>query len=420
MKNKISDSVRIFTGISAAFLSVLFGICALTAYLTPSQIILNEQKNEFLGNNFPISLKFDKNTQTYPAFGDEQDIPQNNTTAEIMLFDSVPVKQVNVNVTQRKNVILGGTPFGIRIYTDGLVVSGTSPVKTADGNKYPPNDAGIKSGDIIISVNGKKINTNEELVSIVEKSNGHSIDITARNNGNEYFTKITPAFDSSLKKYRIGLMVRDSCAGIGTMTFIDPENGTFAGLGHGICDTKSGCLMPLQSGDIVDAEINSITKSVCGNPGALTGFFVDTSSKGIINSNSQSGIYGSMSEYDSNAQTIPVLFKQEIERGPAKILTTINGHTPKYYDITIEDISYNNMNMSKNMTIRITDPELIEKTGGIVQGMSGSPIIQHGQLAGAVTHVFVNDPTGGYGVFAENMIYFSSKSNNKTSLPNAG
>ena len=420
MKKKISDFLKILTGISTAFLFVLLGICTLTAYLTPSQISLNEQNSKFLKNNFPISLKFSESSETYPAFGDSQDISQNSTTAEIMLFNSVPIKQVNINVTERKKVILCGTPFGIRIYTDGLVVSGTSPVKTDEGNKYPSNDAGIKSGDIIISVNGKKIGTNEELASVVEKSCGKPIDIAAQSNGNEYFTKITPVLDSSVKKYRIGLMVRDSCAGIGTMTFIDPENGTFAGLGHGICDNKSGCLMPLRSGDIVDAGIDSVTKSICGNPGSLTGFFSDTSSKGTITSNNQSGIYGSINEFDRNADTVPVLFKQEIKRGPAKLLTTINGHTPKYYDIIIEDISYNNMNMSKNMTIRITDPELVEKTGGIVQGMSGSPIIQDNRLAGAVTHVFVNDPTGGYGIFAENMIYFGSMCDNVSSMQKAG
>lgn len=420
MKSKISSSVKAFAKIIAVFLSILFVICILTAYITPSQIILNEQKNGFLKGNFPVSLKFSQNTDTYPAFGDDQNIKQNYSTAEIMLFNAVPVKQVNINISERKNVILGGTPFGIRIYTDGLVVSGISAVKTQDGSKYPANDAGIKSGDIIISVNGKKISTNEELLSAVEKSGGKPIDISALNNGNEYLTKIIPVFDSSLKKYRTGLMVRDSCAGIGTLTFIDPENSTFAGLGHGICDTQSGSLMPLQSGDIVDAEINSVTKSICGNPGALTGFFSDNASKGTIISNDQTGIYGNINKYDKNAPAVPVLFKQEIERGPAKILTTINGHTPEYYDIMIEDISYNNMNISKNMTIRITDSKLVEKTGGIVQGMSGSPIIQNGKLAGAVTHVFVNDPTGGYGIFAENMAYFSSDDHNKTSLPNAG
>ena len=202
-------------------------------------------------------------------------------------------------------------------------------------------------------------------------------------------------------------MVRDSCAGIGTMTFIDAENGTFAGLGHGICDTVSGSLMPLEKGDIVNAEITSVTKSICGNPGALVGTFSDTSPKGTISANSELGIYGTLYNHDFSQNTVPVAFKQEVQRGKAQILTTVDDQPPKFYDISIEDISYNN-NSPKNMIIKITDKNLLAKTGGIVQGMSGSPIIQNNMLVGAVTHVFVNDTTEGYAVFAENMIDFNN------------
>ena len=398
MNKKIYLFIRTFTAVTAFFTGLLLILCALTAYFTPSKLSVTKQGNEF---SFPLSVKYD-NTAIYAAFDSSQNT-SDRSNAKIMLFDSIPVKDLNVNVTQRKNVILGGTPFGIRIYTDGLVVSGTSSV----GNKNPSHEAGIQNGDIILSVNGQKTDTNEQLLSAVEKSRGNPLEVKATHDGKEYFTKITPVFDESLKKYRIGLMVRDSCAGIGTMTFIDAENGTFAGLGHGICDASSGSLMPLEKGDIVNAEITSVTKSICGNPGALTGIFSDTSPKGTISANSRLGIYGTLYHPDFSQNTVPVAFKQEVQRGYAQILTTVDSSSPKFYDISIEDISYNN-HSPKNMIIKITDKNLLEKTGGIVQGMSGSPIIQNGMLAGAVTHVFVNDTTEGYAVFAENMIDFNS------------
>ena len=399
MNKKIYLFIRTFTAMLAISASVVLLLCALTAYFTPSRLSVTKQGNEF---SFPLSVRYDRDTAIYAAF-DSTGNAREKSNAKIMLFDSVPVKDVNVNVTERKNVILGGMPFGIRIYTDGLVVSGTSNV----GNKNPSSDAGISAGDIILSVNGENLDTNEQLLNAVEKSKGDPLAVKAVHDGKEYFAEITPVFDESVKKYRIGLMVRDSCAGIGTMTFIDPENNSFAGLGHGICDTASGSLMPLERGDIVNAEITSVSKSICGNPGALTGTFSDTSPTGTITANSELGIYGTLCINDFPKNTIPVAFKQEVKRGNAQILTTVDNEPPKFYDISIEDISYNN-NSPKNMIIRITDKNLLKKTGGIVQGMSGSPIIQNNMLVGAVTHVFVNDTTQGYGVFAENMIDFNS------------
>lgn len=408
MKNKIDSFIRAFTALCAITSGFLLILCIIAAYLTPSHLTVNVQDNKLISGNFPLSLRYDKKDTVYAALDSSEENNSNTTQAEIMLFGAVPVKDVTVNVTERKNVILGGTPFGIRLYTDGLIVSGTSYIKTAQGNQSPADKAGIQCGDILLSVDGQKPSTNEELLAAVEKSNGKSLQIQALHKNTEYTTEITPVYDNSKGKYRIGLMVRDSCAGIGTMTFIDPENGSFAGLGHGICDSHSGSLMPLQSGDIVTAEITSLTKSVCGTPGALSGYFSDSSSIGTISANSEQGIYGTLSQFDKTAPTIPIAFKQEVQRGNAQIITTIDETGPQYYDIIIEDISYNNINSSKNMTIRITDKKLLEKTGGIVQGMSGSPIVQNGRLVGAVTHVFVNDPSGGFAVFSENMIFANS------------
>ena len=378
------------------------GIGSAAAYLTPDELSVSPD-SEISFCSFPISVKYD----TADAASDIS--AENTASARIMLFGSVPVKEVNVNFTQRKNVTLGGEPFGIRLYTDGLVVAQTSDVPTAGGNKNPAADAGICSGDVITSVEGKKLETNEQLMDIVETSGGNPISITGCRDGKSYTTKITPVRDVQLKSYRIGLWVRDSCAGIGTVTFTDKETGTFAGLGHGISDSESGSIMPLAEGDIVFANIASVEKSTGGYPGSLSGFFTDNRAIGKISANAECGIFGKL---NGNAfcqgEDIPVAFRQEVVRGKAQVCTTISGNTPEYYDIEIEDISYNNVNITKNMVIKITDTELLKKTGGIVQGMSGSPIIQNGRLVGAVTHVFINDPSHGYAIFAENMTDFNN------------
>ena len=220
--------------------------------------------------------------------------------------------------------------------------------------------------------------------------------------GKSFNTSITPVKDSSQGTYRLGIWVRDSCAGIGTITFIDPMTKCFAGLGHGIYDGESGSLMPLADGDIVPADIISVDKGAGGRPGSLSGCFITGEPLGVLSANTECGLYGSYNKAASGEKT-EIAFRQEVMRGSAVILSTVEGSTPKAYDIEIENISYDTGSPSKNMVIRITDKELIKKTGGIVKGMSGSPILQNGRLVGAVTHVFIDDPTHGYGVFAENM-----------------
>lgn len=373
------------------------GIGGAAAYLTPDELSVSPD-SEISFCDFPLSVKYD----TADAASDISS--ERTSSAKIMLFGSVPVKDVNVNFTQRKTVTLGGEPFGIRLYTDGLVVSQTSDIPTDGGNKNPAAEAGICSGDIITTVEGKQLRTNEQLLDAVEASGGNPISITGCRNGKSYTTKITPVRDEQLKSYRIGLWVRDSCAGIGTITFTDKQTGTFAGLGHGISDSESGSIMPLAEGNIVFANISSVEKSIGGYPGSLFGYFSDSRSIGTVTANDECGIYGKLNgNAFCNGKDIPVAFRQEVVRGKAQICTTISGNTPKYYDVEIEDISYNNVNITKNMVIKITDEKLLSQTGGIVQGMSGSPIIQNGMLIGAVTHVFINDPTHGYAIFAENM-----------------
>ena len=201
--------------------------------------------------------------------------------------------------------------------------------------------------------------------------------------------------------------MRDSTAGIGTVTFYNPTNSAFAGLGHGICDIDTAEIMPLGSGDIVPVTISGVVKGEKGKAGELRGYFSSDVPVGSLEANVEAGVYGTLNSAPVNREALKVAMKQEVKTGPAKVLTTIDGGEPRYYDIQIESVNYKNHAMSKNLVICVTDPDLLAKTGGIVQGMSGSPIIQDGMLVGAVTHVFVNDPTKGYGIFAENMMSVS-------------
>ncbi len=405
VKRQMKKAIKYITALMTAVSVTVFSLCGVVSYLTPSEITVNPESGLKLNFNFPVSIRYDS-LETVQADAAEKN--KNISNAEIMLFDYIPVKDVNVSFSERKYIIPCGTPFGIKIYTDGLVVVKTSEVTTNGKTENPSKDAGIQCGDIITSVNGANLTNNEELLNCVENSNGKDINIEGVRNGEKYHTKITPVFDSNQNEYRIGLWVKDSCAGIGTLTFIDPLNNTFAGLGHGICDSESGQIMPLLNGEIVNANISSVRKSCCGSPGSLSGYFTQNQPIGNIVSNSEYGIYGDILSYNTESKSIPLAFRQEVTRGKAQILTTIDGESPKYYDIEIENINYNNNNSTKNMVIKVIDEELLEKTGGIVQGMSGSPIIQNNMFVGAVTHVFVNNPVYGYAIFAENMISFNN------------
>lgn len=381
-------------------LILILGVGSTAAVLTPSEISVSKDSSiRFC--RFPVSLSYDEAAVS----SDSQQHP--HTSGTLMLFGTVPVKQIDVRFTERRTVLLGGQPFGIRLYADGLVVSQTTEVPTASGNENPAVKAGLLCGDVITSVNGHSLRTNEELMQAVERSENKPLLIEYVRKGEKHTAEIVPVMDQQLKAWRIGLWVRDSCAGIGTVTFIDPDNHAFAGLGHGIADNESGTVIPLSEGDIVPAAITSVDKSTGGCPGSLCGYFSDFRAFGSILANEECGLFGKVNQ-PFGGKEISLAFRQEVVRGKAQICTTIHGSEPEYYDIEIEDISYNNVNITKNMVIRITDERLLSAAGGIVQGMSGSPVIQNGRLAGAVTHVFINDPSHGYAIFAENMMDFST------------
>lgn len=324
------------------------------------------------------------------------------TSATVSVF-GVDVKTVSLSVHDRLHVIPGGVPFGIKLSTNGVIVVGTSEVVTENGTFAPGTDGGIKIKDIITSVNGKAIYTNDEFIKQIEASGGKPISIEYTRNGQSFKTKITPVYEKTEGKYKAGLWVKDSTAGIGTLTYIDPQNNSFGGLGHGVCDTDTGLLMPLRKGSVCNVTLSGVTKGKSGAPGELRGYF-SGSDTGVLRENTVCGVFGSFTDCPiSKEQAMPIALKDEISTGKAQIMCTTGNNTRDIYDIEIVRI-IDRSSENKNFIIKVTDEKLIEETGGIVQGMSGSPIIQNGKLVGAVTHVLVNDPTKGYGIFIENML----------------
>ncbi len=309
----------------------------------------------------------------------------------------------SVSAQEETELVPGGMAFGVKFFTDGAIVLGTTGVETASGVLAPAKDAGLRAGDIITHAGGKKFESSTELNQIISGCGGKPISIGYIHEGEEKTVNITPARELKSGNYQIGIFVRDSTAGIGTITFINPETLDFGGLGHGIYDSETGILLPLGRGAVVDVDITKVVKSEKNNPGQLQGLF-GSIIKGELYENCQQGVFGKLNSLpDLSSKAIPVGKRADLKEGKATILTTLSGSDIQEYDIEIEEI-FEKSGTTKNFLIRVTDKELLKKTGGIVQGMSGSPIIQNGKLVGAVTHVIINDPIHGYGICIENML----------------
>lgn len=368
------------------FTAVIYGESTL-----PDEISYSDLSSDSLGAFFSAGKENIRTAST----------KEDSEKAKINALGIIPVKNVKVSSGKRRYVGIGGDVFGIKMYTDGIIVIGVDSVTTSNGNESPANECGIKSGDIIKYINGTKAESASEITGIIENSGGKELALTVERNGETIRLRLKPVLSSG-GKFKAGLWVRDSSAGIGTVTFYDDDRKFFGGLGHGVCDIDTGRIMPLLNGQAVRATVNGYYKSTPGNPGELCGIFSDIS-LGNLRANLESGIFGKL-EYASGARQIPVALESEVKEGAAQIVTSISSDGPEVYDIEITKVYPLSDRSVRNMIIRITDPELLEKTGGIVQGMSGSPIIQNSMLVGAVTHVFVNEPTQGYAIFASRML----------------
>lgn len=338
--------------------------------------------------------------------------PYRNYNSNLSLLGIIPIKSVNINKVKERYVALSGENFGIKIFTKGVMIVGMSDVDGKNGNINPAKKAGLKIGDIILKADNKKIGSNEELSYLINSSEDKQLNFTVKRDDSIINIKFSPVYSKESDSYKAGLWVRDSTAGLGTMTFYSNVDGAFAGLGHAIVDVDTGIILPINSGEIVKTDILSITKSKSGSAGEICGAFTDEV-QGSLLKNNDCGLYGFYSKFDKNKKLIKIAHCQDIKTGRAKIYTTLDNNGPEYYDCVIERVVYNDSE-NRNIQLRITDERLIDKCGGIIQGMSGSPIIQDGELVGALTNVFVNNPEKGYAVFSEkmyeNMLEVSEKS----------
>lgn len=395
--------VKVFTVALTAACLLLFSISAAFSIYFPDEYRITDLQN-IKSPQIPGVTLEKAASETTVAANSQLGKGNGEYSGQLLLGGIFPIKDVTLKLSEDVKVIPCGTPFGVKMFTQGVMVVKTDDITIGSATCCPAKDGGMQVGDVILKINNKSVSGNEDLIEIVEASKGQKIDFEVMRGKETFHLKVSPVKTNEEGDYKIGLWVRDSSAGIGTVTFYIPENGAFGALGHGICDVDTGELLTLAQGDIVGAKLDSVTKAVKGTPGSLNGHFDNDTAIGNLISNEETGVYGYMDESPSSHDAISVASKQEVKTGKAQIMTTVSGEEPQYYDIEIERIDYNKDTASKNMVIKITDEKLLEKTGGIVQGMSGSPIIQNGKLAGAVTHVFVNDPDKGYGIFAENML----------------
>ncbi len=309
--------------------------------------------------------------------------------------------------SQGKELLVCGKQIGIAMLSKGVLVTGISQIVAQDGQKVcPAAQADVRPGDILLEFDGVRIENGEHLTTMAAQSSGKVCRMRILRGETFYNVDITPAYDTAAEQYKLGISVRDSTSGIGTLTFVDPSNGTFASLGHGITEGETGVLLPAGEGYIFKTEITDIVKGLSGKPGELKGSFTCQNPIGTISKNTNFGLYGKVNNNDitESMTLMPVATRDEITLGSASILCCLDGQEAQLYDINIKRINNQSEPESKSMVIEVCDETLIEKTGGIVQGMSGSPIIQNGKIIGAVTHVMINSPTKGYGIFIDWML----------------
>lgn len=337
------------------------------------------------------------------------------TNLTLKLFGTLPITKVNVRVMPKLEVIPGGQSIGVKLKSKGVLVVGHHLVHNSS-NKVQHAD--IRVGDYLVSLNGKPVSEVKDVADVVEKAGRSNkfLEIALLREGKSRKVTLRPVFDKKEHAYRLGVFIRDSAAGVGTLTFFDPKHKVYGALGHMITDIDTGQTFKVRQGTVCHSSVTSIQKGESGEPGEKRAiFFQEGKILGNITKNTPFGIFGSMQKFPDNSyqlKPVPVALGEQVKKGPAKILTVINGQKVQAFDIKITHVLHQKYPATKGLVIKVTDPRLLSKTGGIVQGMSGSPILQGGKLVGAVTHVFVNDPTSGYGTFIEWMLQDAGALNN--------
>ncbi len=383
------------------FLLILYSyVCNIT--LLPDSYIIMQGESLNIYTLIGLSLQSKKDTlQAVSTINQSYEVGK--VDLSLKLFDLFSVKNISVNVIPKTTVVPVGSAIGMKLYTDGVLVVGMSEIE----GKRPYENSGIQEGDRIIQIDQNEIDSTEDLIDVVNNSKGNSVSIQYVHNEETITTSITPVKNQD-NEYKLGLWVRDAAAGVGTLTFYEPDSKMFASLGHGILDVDTSSLIKIENGELVTTNILSITKGKKGEPGEIRGTIETGMDIGDISKNTSFGVFGILNKpsYISVSQEdeMEVALRNEIKTGKAEIICELENGKREHYDIEIQKVFVNNNQDNKSMLIKVTDKNLLDKTGGIIQGMSGAPIIQNGKFIGAVTHVLVNDPTLGYGVFADMML----------------
>lgn len=379
-------------------------VCNIT--LLPSSYIIMQGENLNIFTLLGLYIKPKVNYQTMQTASNINKTKVNELGKidfDLSFFNIFKLKEINVNVISKTKVIPMGNAIGMKLYTDGVLVVGMSEIE----GKKPYENSGIKEGDRIVQIDKKAIDNTEDLMEAVNKCSGEEISVKYIRDNTTITTSIKPIKNSG-NQYKIGLWVRDAAAGVGTLTFYEPSSGMFGTLGHGILDVDTSELIKIANGELVTTNILNITKGKKGDPGEIRGTIESGHTIGNIDKNTSFGVFGTLNKTPyiniQNNDEIEVALREEIKIEDAQIICELENGKREKYNIKIQKVFLNNNKDNKSMLIKITDEKLLEKTGGIIQGMSGAPIIQNGKFIGAVTHVLVNDPTIGYGVFADIMI----------------
>ncbi len=380
----------------------------------PKNITLFEGQKQTINKALPVAALLSSDNASISINQDQDTVAvhaMKNGKSEMLLeLAGLPIKKVNVNVIKDFKVIPGGQSIGVKLNTVGVLVVGHHQVNTEKGKVSPGELAGIKTGDMITKINETEIEKMEDVAPFVQESgeSGKPLNIEITRDSGKITTQLTPQKEEGEGSYKLGLYIRDSAAGIGTLTFYHPDSKKYGALGHVISDMDTKKPIVVDDGQVLRSTVTSIEKGSNGNPGEkLAQFSDDREIIGDIRTNSPYGIFGKLKKEIHNGvmdQAMPIALSNQVKEGPAQILTVVENDEVKSFDIEIVSTIPQKFPATKGMVLKVTDEELLKKTGGIVQGMSGSPIIQDGKLIGAVTHVFVNDPTSGYGVHIEWML----------------
>lgn len=419
------DRWRVFWGISLALLILAFGASPQFRhiYALPSEMRIMQGESAMFHVNYPLTVSVDsdlahsvnlKSNDSDDLFSRPvflESVSRGQATVDFKLLGIIPIKEVQVDILPPMKVIAGGQSIGVVLHADGVLVVGSSAIATEAGNLVDPaKEAGIEVGDIILEINHTKVKTDMDVAEIIDRlGSGEQVaEVLVKRENETLMISVKPVMCQDTKRYRIGLFVRDHAVGVGTLTFYEPNSHVYGALGHVITDSDTSQPIESSEGKIVPATVSGIQSGKVGHPGEKIGTFIEEDQTiGTIEKNTKFGIYGKVTEEvcaSAGAQPMEVASMNQVEPGYAEILTVVDGQTVERFAINIEKVNMQDYPEGKGLVIKVTDERLLAKTGGIVQGMSGSPIIQNGKIVGAVTHVFVHDPAKGYGCFMDWML----------------